>query len=448
VVKGFEFRPTRLELDLADGETRPVTVTLARVADMEQRGWIAGSTGVHMHDAGPLRASLEALMPMAAAEGVTLVANPLAHHDDRLSASDFWVAGRGAHRASGGEGWLTLGQEHRPGFYGHVALFGTDHRLRSLYDVTIGYEGNPGPSLGESNTDVLRAARARGAFTAYVHAFSGEDDPMQAALGLGKGYIVDATLGAADAIEWASAGRGGFIPWYAMLNNGVRSVALGGEDTIANLHIMRLLGAVRTYAACRRADGADGWWNAVRGGRAFVTTGPLVDLVVDGVGVGGERALPAGGGTVRAQLWVRSITPLQKVLLVQNGAVVAEFTLPGDRTALDTTVTLPVTRSGWVHLRAEGAASERAPLDALYAQAFTNPTWLTVGGAPPRDRDAADYALRWIDMLQVMADAWPGWTSASEKQHVFGQFDEARDRLRAWRGQAEAGVAGPARPDH
>jgi hypothetical protein len=51
-------------------------------------------------------------------------------------------------------------------------------------------------------------------------------------------------------------------------------------------------------------------------------------------------------------------------------------------------------------------------------------------------------------MLQVMADAWPGWTSASEKQHVFGQFDEARDRLRAWRGQAEAGVAGPARPDH
>jgi hypothetical protein len=135
---------------------------------------------------------------------------------------------------------------------------------------------------------------------------------------------------------------------------------------------------------------------------------------------------------------VRSITPLQKVLLVQNGAVVAELALSGDRTTLDTTITLPVMRSGWIHLRAEGAASERAPLDALYAQAFTNPTWLTVGGAPPRDRSAAEYGLRWIEMLQVMADAWPGWTSATEKQHVFGQFEEARTVLRRFQAEAMA----------
>ena len=39
-----------------------------------------------------------------------------------------------------------------------------------------------------------------------------------------------------------------------------------------------------------------------------------------------------------------------------------------------------VSKSGWYHLRAEGDRGERYPLDATYAQAFTNPTWVEVGG--------------------------------------------------------------------
>jgi TolB protein len=313
-------------------------------------------------------------------------------------------------------------------------------RLETLFPTTIGYEPSYGPTLAPSNTDVLRRAKTQGAITAYVHAFQGETDPMTAGLGLGKAFPVDAALGTVDAIEWAAASRGAFIPWYAALNNGLRITAIGGEDTIDNLAIMRLVGSVRTYAACDggRAPTAGGFWDGIQRGRAFVTTGPLVELTVGGKGAGDSLAL-AAPGAVEVRAWVRSITPLQRVTLIQNGRVVRELPLDSTRTRVDVTASVPVDRSGWLHLRAEGSAAERFPLDALYAQAFTNPVWVTVGGQPVRDRASAAYALKWIDMLQLMADAWPGWASAPEKRHVFGQFDEAR---RVWRRLADEAPAG------
>jgi hypothetical protein len=51
---------------------------------------------------------------------------------------------------------------------------------------------------------------------------------------------------------------------------------------------------------------------------------------------------------------------------------------------------------------------------------------VTAGGGPVRNAAAAKYCLAWIDTLQQMADAWPGWRSQKEKDHVYAQFDEAR----------------------
>jgi len=65
-------------------------------------------------------------------------------------------------------------------------------------------------------------------------------------------------------------------------------------------------------------------------------------------------------------------------------------------------------------------------LDTPYAQAFTNPVWITVGDRPIRDRSAAEYSIQWIEKLIMFAEAWPGWRSQRERDHVFGQFDEAK----------------------
>jgi hypothetical protein len=162
----------------------------------------------------------------------------------------------------------------------------------------------------------------------------------------------------------------------------------------------------------------------------MVTTGPLVLLKVNGRLPGDEVKLPAGGGTVDITGWVRSIVPLEQVLLVFNGEVIEKIAVTGDRKSVDFTRKLTVARSGWYHLRAEGAPADRYPLDTRFPLGFTNPVWVTVGNQPVRNKAAADYSVKWIDLLEQMARQWPGWRSENEKSHVFAQFDEARRMYR------------------
>jgi hypothetical protein len=178
------------------------------------------------------------------------------------------------------------------------------------------------------------------------------------------------------------------------------------------------------------------WLDGMRAGHAFVTNGPLVELAVNGSLPGETVPLQAPGG-VSVQAHVRSIVPLQKATLYFNGRVAEEIPLSADRRSADFSKTLQVTSSGWYHLRAEGAPADRFPLDTAYPQGFTNPVWVTVGSQQIRSRASAEYALNWIDKLQKLAEAWPGWRSQKEKDHVYAQFEEARRVYR--RLAAEAG---------
>ena len=425
VVKGFEMHPQTVDVEIRPGEVTTSEVKLSRLTEMAAKGWFSGSTHVHMNYAGNLHNTLENLMMMSAAEDQDIVLEQVANKDNRILDYQFFVAGGGPHPLSRPDMVLVVGQEYRPPFWGHVFMFGMEDHLISPY--TTGYEGTAIESLYPSNTDMFRKARAQGAYTGYVHAFGGENDPLEGSLGTAKGAMVDAALGTIDAVEWSAASRAGFHPMYAIWNNGLRVTAVGGEDSISNLQRSKLVGSMRTYVDTG-ARGLDmhAWLQGMRAGRAFVTNGPLVELTVNGMGPGETVELPAGGGEVAVQGQVRSIVPLEKVTLYFNGEPVEDAPLAGERRSSDVREILTVTRSGWYHLRAEGARDERFPLDTGYPLAFTNPVWITVGGQPVRDRSSAEYSLRWIDKLQELAEAWPGWRSQAEKDHVFAELDEAR----------------------
>ena len=425
IVKGFEFMFQRVEAEITANEVTSVTVDLEPIADMAAKGWYDGSTHVHMNYGGNLHSTLENLMMMSEAEDQDLVLELVANKDNRILDYQSFVPGGGPHPLSTSERILVVGQEFRPPFYGHVSMFGmTDHLISPF---TTGYEGTAIESLYPSNTDMFRKARKQGAWVGYVHAYDGEQDPLEGNLGGAKGAMVDAALGTTDFIEWWNAGRAGFFPMYAIWNNGLRVAAIGGEDSLGNLHSWKLIASVRTYVYTG-ARGLDmkAWFDGMRDGHAFVSTGPLVELTVNNKIPGETVELPAGGGTVEISARVRSIVPLEKVLLVHNGEVIDEVMLDGDRKNLDYTRSIQVTESGWYHLRAEGTPEERFPLDSGYAQAFTNPVWVTVGDQPVRSRAAAEYSIRWIDKLREMAEAHPGWRSQKERDHVFAQFDEAK----------------------
>lgn len=429
VVKGFEFYPQQVSAEVAAGTVTEVVVALERMTDMGAKGWYSASTHVHANYGGNLHNTLQNLMLMSRAEDQDLVLEQVANKDNRILDYQYFEPGGGAHSISEPDQLVVVGQEYRPPFYGHVFMFGLREHLISPF--VTGYEGTAIESLYPSNTDMFLKARAQGAVTGYVHPFLGESDPLAGNLGGGKGFMVDAALGTTDALEWSDANRAGFFPLYAAWNNGLRVTATGGEDSISSLHRSKLVGSVRTYVYTGNAGlDATAWFEALKRGRAFVSSGPLLEMEVGTAMPGDTVQLPEAGGEVTVVGRLRSVTPLEDVLLVCNGEEVERFSLRRDRHSLDIAQPLRVTRSGWCHLRTEGAAAERFPMDVDYVQAFTNPVWFQVGSQPIHNPAAAAYGLQWIDTLQELAEAWPGWRSEREKAHVFAQFEQAREVYR------------------
>lgn len=436
-VKGFEYIPAKVIVQARDGQGAQIDLKLQPLTNLSARGWYNGSTHVHMNYAGNLHNTPANLMMMSAAEDQDMVNEQVANKDNRILDYQHFIPGGKPHPISTPERLMVVGQEYRPAFYGHVFMFQLRDHLISPF--TTGYEGTAVESLYPSNTDMLRKARAQGATVGYVHAFGGSKDPLSANLGAGKGYIVDAALGTTDALEWSYPNTSSFYPWYATLNNGLRVTAVGGEDSISSMHNSKLVGSARTYVHTGdRGLDADAWFEGLRSGHAFVSTGPLVELTVNDRMPGEEVKLPAAGGEITVAARVQSITPLESVTLVRNGEVIEKIPLSKDRKGAQFTKKLRVAHSGWYHLRAEGNPKERYPFDAEFAQAFTNPVWVTVGDEPVRSAAAATYSLNWIDKLQQMAEVWPGWRSQKEKQHVYAQFDEARTVYRKFREEATA----------
>ncbi|MDP6414215.1 MAG: CehA/McbA family metallohydrolase [Gammaproteobacteria bacterium] len=424
-VKGFEFFPQQVTAEIVAGEVTELKVDLRRMADMGAKGWYSASTHVHSNYGGNLHNTLENLMMMSRAEDQDLVLEQVANKDNRILDYHYFEPGGGAHSISESDQIVVVGQEYRPPFYGHVFMFGLREHLISPF--VTGYEGTAIESLYPSNTDMFLKAKAQGAVTGYVHPFLGENDPLLGNLGGGKGFIVDAALQTTDALEWSDANRAGFFPLYAVWNNGLKVTATGGEDSISSLHRSKLVGSVRTYVYTGNLGlSMESWFDGLKRGRAFVSSGPLLEMEVGSALPGDTVSLPASGGQVTITGRLRSVTTLEDLLLVCNGQEVERFPVRGDGTSLDITYELDIERSGWCHLRTEGNSEERFPMDVGYVQAFTNPVWFQVGDAPISNPESATYALQWIDKLQELAEAWPGWRSEAEKDHVFGQFDEAR----------------------
>ena len=436
IVRGFETQPFTFEPVIREGEVNDATVRLTEISDVSDYGWFSGSTHVHMNYAGNLRNTLPNLMMMSAAEDQDIANEQIANKDNRILDHQFWIPGGGPHPLSEPDRVLVVGQEYRPPFYGHVFMFG--HRDHLIAPYAMGYEGTAIESLYPSNTDMLLKAKAQGATTGYVHSFY-SGDPLEGNLGGAKGFIVDAALAAADAVEW-SAPQDGWPPLYAVWSNGIRAVLVGGEDSISSLHATSLVGSMRTYV--RTPDGLltmDGWFQGLRDGRAYMSSGPLLEFNVDGKGPGEDLAL-GEPGDVRLSGRVWGVAPMEKAEVVVNGEVVRTYLFDGDRMSLVIDDGIPMPGSGWVHLRVTGLAEDRWPLDTAYPQAATNPVWVTVGGRPIRSAEAAAYAIAWIDKLETMADEWPGWRSEREREHVFAQFEQAREVYRR-RGMQAVGVS-------
>lgn len=425
-VKGFERWPARVTIDARAGTTQTVDVTMTRMVDLAGKGWYSGSNHVHMNYAGNLHNTPENVIFMNAAEDADVIGLQVANKDNRVLDYQHYTPGQAHHPLSTRERIMHVGQEYRPPFYGHIALFNLRDHLVSPF--LTGYEGTAVESLYPSNTDILRYARKQGGIGAYVHPYGGTRDPLEAGLGTAKSFPVDVALGAVSYHElWSqNAGTAPLDVWYRILNTGFRVPVTGGEDSISSLHIVELVGSVRGYFHLGgRELSWQNWMDAMLAGRGFVTNGPLIEFSAGGRMPGEEIALPAGGGTVAFRATVNSAAPLDRFELVSMGEVVHTGLLSAERQQGAFDLSLTITKSGWYSVRAF-AADAAFPVENTRPLAVTNPVYVIVGGAPVRDRASAEYFVRWIVRLSEMAAAHPGWRSEREKAHVLGQFREAR----------------------
>ena len=423
-VKGFEYMPSKVVVDVKPGQSIDVRVPLKRHTNLKAAGWHSGSNHVHMNYAGNLHNTPENMFMMAAAEDVDVIGLQIANKDNRILDYQHFVPGRSQHPLSTPQRIMHVGQEYRPPFYGHIALFNLQKHLISPF--VTGYEGTGVESLYPSNTDIFRYAKQQGGIGSYVHPYSGARDPLETTLGTAKTLPVDVALDAVSYHElWSqNAGDAPLMVWYRLLNNGFRVPVTGGEDSISSLHDIELVGSVRGYFHLGKEPLTwANWMKAMLSGRGFVTNGPLIEFTLNGRLPGSELAL-SEPGEIRIDVSVASSAGLDRVDVIRNGDVLQSFPMKGAK-QIGIGFGTPVTQSGWYAVRAIGA-NRTFPVENTRPQAQTNPVYVIVGGKPIRDRASAEYFIKWIDKLTEMATAHPGWRSEKEKAHVLGQFAEAR----------------------
>jgi len=146
---------------------------------------------------------------------------------------------------------------------------------------------------------------------------------------------------------------------------------------------------------------------------------------VNGREPGGEIKFPLGSHATSVRATMHSIVPVEHLELVQNGAVVATVPLSADRKSASATVSVLVTRSGWITLRAWSEHATPPVLD-IYPFATTSPVYLTIAGIPPRSPGDARFFLDWIERLREGAERHSGYNNASEKASVLDLISRAR----------------------
>jgi hypothetical protein len=213
--------------------------------------------------------------------------------------------------------------------------------------------------------------------------------------------------------------------YYRFLNCGFRLAATGGSA----MGVMPVpLGYSRTYARLDSPLTEANYLAAIRAGRTFATSGPMLILTANGLDCGSQISYSTKSSkpiALKAEL--RSIQPVDSLELVSNANVIKKIDLK-NRTpspVLDESIVLAFEphRSGWVAARAIFTGP-----DGHLRQAHTSPVYITVDGKPAASKRDAEYMIRWIDRLLQITKKPGRYRSNAERVETQAIFREARQK--------------------
>ncbi|MEM1250124.1 MAG: CehA/McbA family metallohydrolase [Acidobacteriota bacterium] len=446
-MRGFEWLPAEIEVDVTEGEAVTVELQLERLVDLPSRGWISGDTHTHDLHEGRQGLTQEDFFAYSRADDLH-VTNALIHMDGTKLMGRWSDLTGEPYQGSDSDYILQYSQEFR-GSFGHVALLGVD---RFITPFIAGTSGSPFEE-DVLKTKWLEGVREQGGIGGYVHPYNGPagtpgetgnaDIALHAVLGLGEFY---------DVISIASKEWPSLSFYYRLLNAGFRLAATGGTDNFSDAFRDPSPGTARTYAYVPEELTFDRWLDAVRQHRTFASSGPLLDFRVEGRRPGAEINVatnPEGDDAdtlvafdlgspgqdagaqknfIEFELEVASIVPLEAVEIVVNGEVV--LTMEPEDTGRTWTYQgiLDVPEGGWIAARAHGPPHPL--IGDEFPFAHTSPVWVTRNGKRWRSADDARFLIRTIESLWRRVEIRDRFRSEENKATYRAAVDRALETLR------------------
>ncbi|MGE0239170.1 MAG: CehA/McbA family metallohydrolase [Parvibaculaceae bacterium] len=410
VARGFEHEPLCREITIAPDE-RQLALKLRRIADLRSKGLVSADT--HVHFVSSQGAELE-----ARCEGVDIV-HLLLSQWGHLHTSVEEFIGQPRH-SSDGETIVFAGQENRSNALGHMHLLGARRRIQP-WCTGGAEEAELGGGLETTLSHWADECRAEGGLVVLAH-FPVPNGETAALVATGR----------ADAIEMIAYDDYNIGEYYRYLNAGYRLPLVAGTDKMT---AEVAIGQMRTYAQTGgSAVDLQAWCDAVRAGRTFVTSGPLLELDVNGAGPGAEIDV-GHGADLRVTVQVLSIFPVDRIELIADGEVIARKDCPEGTATLTLEASHRADRPGWIAARCMGTghagASHHYDVWQRPVFAHTSPVYVrTTARRMPSDPRTTDYMLALCrgvkaHVEQRAARFWPGNTS-----HRHGESDHLAFLLR------------------
>ena len=231
--------------------------------------------------------------------------------------------------------------------------------------------------------------------------------------------------GRADAVESLGDDQNlMYLHYYRYLNAGFRLPIAGGTDKMSN---GVPIGLSRTYARLGPDDdfGYDEWCAALRAGRSYMSSGPLLRLSVNGANIGDTVQLPEGGGTVAVEATATSIFPMFRLELVHSGRVIASANSESGTHELRINENVTIDRPGWICVRVDGGGPDHLThhrdVWGRAIMAHTSPVYIACGAREhPADREAMEHIKALIDRARTYVDNRAAVSAGADVLHHHG----------------------------